>query len=327
MARDYSKTNFGLWQDADWRSLPWPAQHVYKMFWEHPGLSYCGVVDWRPLKMLGWGQGWDKDFFLEVTDCLRARYFLVVDEETEECLVRSWVRWDGLMKQPRLATSFTKAYAEAGSVTLRGVVVDEMKKLHEREPDLAGWAKPDVQQMFAEPAIEAKSLPVPEDPYGSGFAWPTGHVSEAFGGNTGSRFGSRTTASTTSSSNTSSRVPDETADAEPPNSGRKRPGKRIPKDWQPNDKHRAYCLERGIDCEQQADNFRAHAEANDRRLVIWDAGFRQWLGNSKPDPRALQPAPYRPRPHELVKPPDGLTDAQYDEFLKDPQGFVDRWSA
>lgn len=194
MAREYSKTNVTIWQDDDWRRLPFPAQHVYRMLWDHPLLSYCGVVDWRPARLSAWAIGLDKGTIEMLTDCLRARHFLVVDEDTEECLVRSWVRWDGLIRQPRLAVSFANAYAALGSSTLRGVVIHEMTKLQTREPEAGGWAKPQVQAMFDQPSIDAKELPVPEDPFGNGFAFHLGDVSsgvsDPFGLNASSGLGS-----------------------------------------------------------------------------------------------------------------------------------------
>lgn len=215
MAREFSKTNLTIWQDPEWRALPWPAQHVYKMFWEHPSLSYCGVADWRPSKMLGWGDGWDRDTFDALVDCLRARYFLVVDEDTEEVLVRSWVRFDGIIRQPRLAVSLTKAFAEVGSNTLRGVIVDELTKLRDREPDAEGWKKPAVLALLDLPSVSAKDEDVPEDPFAKGFTISFGSVSQAFGGNVTSGFASVSDPPTTSTStSTSQHQPAASADAE-----------------------------------------------------------------------------------------------------------------
>ena len=63
---------------------------------------------------------------------------------------------------------------------------------------------------------------------------------------------------------------------------RKKPKRPIPVDWAPTDKHITYADDRDIDVDREAETYRAHAEANDRRLVDWDAGFRQWLTNAKP---------------------------------------------
>lgn len=62
---------------------------------------------------------------------------------------------------------------------------------------------------------------------------------------------------------------------------------------------------------REVEKFKAHAEANDRRAVNWNAAFTQWLIRSaeyagqnapKPDRRVVD------APVEL--PPDGLTDAE-----------------
>lgn len=65
----------------------------------------------------------------------------------------------------------------------------------------------------------------------------------------------------------------------PSGSGRKRPARALPDAWQPNDNHRAYAAEHNINLPHEAEQFRQHARANDRRQVDWDAAFRTWLGN------------------------------------------------
>lgn len=55
----------------------------------------------------------------------------------------------------------------------------------------------------------------------------------------------------------------------------------LPEAWKPNANHAHFATEHGIDLRFEADQFRAHAEANDRRQVRWDAAFRQWMGNTK----------------------------------------------
>ena len=71
---------------------------------------------------------------------------------------------------------------------------------------------------------------------------------------------------------------------------RKRPATRLADDWKPTEAH----WERrhdGIDVQLEADTFRAHAEANDRRCVNWNAAFTQWLLKARPGGRpASQPS-------------------------------------
>lgn len=65
---------------------------------------------------------------------------------------------------------------------------------------------------------------------------------------------------------------------------RKQRARRIPDTWEPNDTHQAKANEKNLDLAHEAETFRNHAQAHDRRLVDWDAGFRNWLTKAKPRP-------------------------------------------
>ena len=58
---------------------------------------------------------------------------------------------------------------------------------------------------------------------------------------------------------------------------RRAPELPLPDDWEPNTKHHDIATEEGIDCQREAEQFRDHAAANDRRQRDWDAAFRTWL--------------------------------------------------
>lgn len=177
MPRTFSRVNVTIWQDEDWRDLPPAAQHLYLVLWTHPSLSYCGVVDWRPGKLGALAGGWTKDAVERAADCLEARLFLVIDQDTEECLIRSWAKHDGLLKEPRMAVSFANAYATVASRELQGVIVHEANRMHDTDPDLAGWAKPQVAAMLTKTAIDPRTRALPDDPFGPG----SDPVSGAFG--------------------------------------------------------------------------------------------------------------------------------------------------
>lgn len=306
MAREFAKTNLTIWQDPEWRALPWPAQHVYKMFWEHPSLSYCGVADWRPQKMIGWGAGWERDHMDLLTDCLRARHFLVVDEDTEECLVRSWIRFDGVVRQPRLAVSLAKAFAEVGSNTIRGVIVNELAKLREREPDAQGWTKDPVLDLLDLPQIEAKSLPTPTDPFATGFGITFGSVSpsvsEAFGRNATSGLGSVSDPPTTATSTSTSQHQPAT---------RKRAARRLPDDFAPNDDHVAIAAGLGVDLDHEFAKFCDYWRSEGKTKADWNATLRNWIRTAAEDRRGKP----RPTPVGGSFPVNG-TDAEKDAWVK-----------
>lgn len=65
---------------------------------------------------------------------------------------------------------------------------------------------------------------------------------------------------------------------------RKRPATRLADEWKPNAAATKYAASRGVDIEGEAERFRLHAQANDRRQVDWHASFRMWLSNARPTP-------------------------------------------
>lgn len=62
---------------------------------------------------------------------------------------------------------------------------------------------------------------------------------------------------------------------------RKSPGTAMPDDWTPTPAQREKSLKIGVDCDLQAEKFRAWARAKDARYARWDAAFDNWLLNAK----------------------------------------------
>lgn len=139
MARDHAQIRLDMWGDDDWRKLSVPAQHLYMLLLTSPSLSFCGVADWRPARIAKLAAGWTTADVLAAAEDLTGRLFLLIDDATEEALIRSFVRHDGLMKMPNMATAMATAHAAIASPYLRGVVVHELRRLHEKQPELAGW--------------------------------------------------------------------------------------------------------------------------------------------------------------------------------------------
>ena len=73
-----------------------------------------------------------------------------------------------------------------------------------------------------------------------------------------------------------------------PRRKRKAPETPIPDDWTPTDAHRKRAADLGVDIDHEAQQFRAHAEAHDRRCARWNAAFTQWLGNAHPRPHTYR---------------------------------------
>jgi hypothetical protein len=139
MARDHARIRVDIWADEDWRDLPSVSQWLYMCLLSSPSLNFCGVTDWRPARIAALNaemKAYDVEY---AAAWLEAGEFLVIDRDTEEVLIRSWVKHDGLVSSPNMSKAMVKAHAAIGSGILRAVIVDQLERLKQANPKLAGW--------------------------------------------------------------------------------------------------------------------------------------------------------------------------------------------
>ncbi|UCZ88621.1 hypothetical protein [Gordonia sp. WA4-43] len=169
MARDYAQIRLDIWTDDDFRRISPAAQHLYFVLLTSPTLSYCGVADWRPGRIAAVSAGWSAAGVRMAAAELVDGLFIVIDEDTEEVLVRSFVKHDGLLRNPKTSVSMANAYASVASKMVRGVIIHQLQRLRSTQPDLKAW---DVSKVVAlldresiDPAdlVERSTLDLPED--------------------------------------------------------------------------------------------------------------------------------------------------------------------
>lgn len=157
--KDHARINLDIWGDDDWLDLTPPAQHLYFVLWTSPQLSYCGTGEWHPGKIAAKAKGWTPEAVDAAGIELSRELFLLIDISTEEFILRSWIKHDGLWKSPNMAVSMANARADLASRTLRSVIVHEVSKLKEREPERSSWQREAVIAMLKQKAIDPATLP------------------------------------------------------------------------------------------------------------------------------------------------------------------------
>jgi len=158
MARDRANVRTDMWNDDDWRELSVPAQHLYLHLLSAPTLSYAGIADWRPARLSGMSKGATRLSIERAGAELVEKFFVVCDDETEEILVRSFLKYDGLLHKPNVAKAMVKAFEKTVSATLRAVIVHELRKLHDSHPELNAFSVPEVAALLSRPSTNAKEL-------------------------------------------------------------------------------------------------------------------------------------------------------------------------
>lgn len=246
MARLYARVKVEIWRDMDFRSLSTDAQHLYFVLLTSPTLNLAGVGDWRPARLAALAGGWTPARVRKAGEELAAARYIVVDEDTEEVLIRSFVRHDGVLKGPKTAVSMAKDYGATASRSIMSTLAIEVARAADEEPDLKGL------DCVADIIESGKTL-----------------VSEGV---------SDTQTDTQSTEDAPSiPIPHPSTNSLQPRASRRSPSRPLPDDWKPNAKHEEFAREHGIDLAAQSHKFRGDAVAKDKRYANWDQAFRNWL--------------------------------------------------
>lgn len=158
MARDYAQIRQDMWSDDRWRGLTPMAQWLYMLLLSDPRLSYAGVTDWHPGKLSQRAKECTARDVLIAAAELSDDHFLVIDEDTEEVMIRSYLRHDPLMRNPRLAVTMAKDFGVVGSNKIRAAIVWELQRLKRSEPDLPAWEKPQVKTVLKQNAVNPREM-------------------------------------------------------------------------------------------------------------------------------------------------------------------------
>lgn len=262
MARDRANVWTDIWADSDWRTLSEHAQRLYLLLLTHPTLNYAGVADWRPPKLAPLSSSSTVAGLRAAAEELAEGKYIVFDDETEEVLIRSFVKHDGLLKSPNLVTAMSSAYGGIGSRRIREVLAFEVQKMHEREPDLKGWVK--ASTILTEPSV---------DVFAEGSADPSINPS-ANPSIKGLSNPSVNPSPTTTSTSTTTYVGANTHEEEGASG--------VPEEWKPNRRHYDYGKEIGVFVKDEAEKFRKDAAAKNRDLKNVNLAFTNWLKQLAP---------------------------------------------
>ena len=164
MARDHARLRLDIWADEDYTDLPSTSQWLYQRLLTHSGLAYCGVVEWRPKRLAQSAADLTETDVEMFAAPLEERNFLVIDRDTEEALVRSFVKHDGLLDKWNLAAAVSRTFLSVASKPIRGAIVHELKRLRDEHPEYRGWTRPDVKKVLGRVEIapaDARAMTLP----------------------------------------------------------------------------------------------------------------------------------------------------------------------
>lgn len=152
--RDFAQIRLSIWNDDEFADLSADAQLLYFTLISHPSMNRAGVGTWHAGRMAAFNRTWTTDAVIDAAVELMTTKFVVIDENTDEYLVRTFIRHDGLMKQRNLATTMAREFATIGSRTLKAVVVHELARLREEFPEWRGWQSAEAVSLLKKRQID-----------------------------------------------------------------------------------------------------------------------------------------------------------------------------
>lgn len=150
----YARIFASIWADPDFVALPSCAQRLYLLLVTQPDVSHCGVL---PLTERRWARlaaDTDADSVRAALTRLEADRFVIIDDTTEEVLIRSYVKWDGQHVSPNGSKAIEKARSQVLSKTLANLVTDTLQALRQAPTE---GASPGAIERDASPLQPAAS--------------------------------------------------------------------------------------------------------------------------------------------------------------------------
>lgn len=139
MARKYGKSWVSRWDDPDFTALTSSQQALYDALATHPDISWCGVLPLVPSRFVGLAADYTEPKVRSMIKGLDKARFLVVDARTGEMCVRTFVRWDEVLKVPNVSKAMGRAFFLVHSQRIRDAILVELARDLDDFPELAGW--------------------------------------------------------------------------------------------------------------------------------------------------------------------------------------------
>lgn len=157
MARRYARLWLSIWDDEDFISLDPATQNTYLMLISSRDLSWCGVAPLLPKRLARLSKGQTERKVTASIDQLEARSFVVTDTDTDEILVRRFIHYDEVIKQPNVAKAMCAATNRVHSQRITAAINGELRREFQEEPDLKGWDA--IRSAFPEVYAKASANP------------------------------------------------------------------------------------------------------------------------------------------------------------------------
>jgi hypothetical protein len=119
VARSLGIVKTSIWGDEDFRALRRDEQRAYVLLISQPQINNCGVLPYTLRKWARLALDDDPQILGEALEVLHGTRFIVVDADSDELLVRTFIKHDKIETQPRLLEAAVREFKEIESALIR----------------------------------------------------------------------------------------------------------------------------------------------------------------------------------------------------------------
>lgn len=181
MARTRAMILTSIWQDPDFVALKPAAKLVYLALLSQPDVSHLGVLSvayGRWARALNGSAQWVR----ECVEELAAARFVIIDPDAEQLLIRSFMRNDGVARQPNVLQAAATSIGSVASAKIADALLDELARIEVEE--ITEKTAPIVAAMKVQLKTLGEGFPEPfAEPFPEGFPVPLSKGSENPSGN------------------------------------------------------------------------------------------------------------------------------------------------
>ena len=99
MARKFAQVKVTIWDDPDFVALDADAQRLYFVLMTRSDISMAGVITWHAGRLAQLAKDTDAATIEATAAKLERAQFIVIDRDTDECLLRTFVRHDDALRR------------------------------------------------------------------------------------------------------------------------------------------------------------------------------------------------------------------------------------
>lgn len=139
----HARIKVAIWRDLDFRDLSVEAQWAYHRLLSDSNRNHAGVLALTRRRWTISASGMTPERLDAALDELVRGSFIVLDEDTEEVLVRTYMRHNDVGSQPNVLKAALRQAAEVDSPLLRSALAHELRLLPAKPEDTPRMAYPD----------------------------------------------------------------------------------------------------------------------------------------------------------------------------------------